>query len=238
MIEAYITNLGKYNEGELCGEYLKLPAEKADVQALLARIGVDGVLYEETFITDYETEIDGLSKYMGEYESVNELNYLAALLEDMDDYEFEKFAAAIEYGEYTSSVKGLINLTQNLDNYEFYPGVENEEDLGRYYIDELSALEVPEHLEQYFDYEAYGRDIDLDCGGVFSRDLGGYIEHNRGRHIEHYGGRDDLPDEYKIFAYPDPPDKMPIKQQLEMFAKMMTAPIAAEKRTPAIEDRA
>ena len=41
MIKAYITNLGKYVEGELCGEYLTLPAEKSDVQALLARIGVD-----------------------------------------------------------------------------------------------------------------------------------------------------------------------------------------------------
>jgi len=61
MIDVYITNLGKYNEGVLCGEYLKLPAEKSDVQALLARIGVDGIIYEETFITDYETDIDGLN---------------------------------------------------------------------------------------------------------------------------------------------------------------------------------
>ena len=59
MIDAYVTNLGKYVEGELCGEYLKLPAKKEDVQALLARIGVDGVLYEEFFITDYETKISG-----------------------------------------------------------------------------------------------------------------------------------------------------------------------------------
>ena len=237
MIDAYITNLGKYVEGELCGEYLKLPANKTDVQALLARIGVDGVLYEEVFITDYETKVDGLTKYMGENESVDELNYLAALLEDMDDYEYEKFVAAIDYGEYTSSVKDLINLTQNLDNYEFYPGVENEEDLGRYYIDELCALEVPEHLESYFDYEAYGRDIYLDGGGVFSDVCGGYVEHNRGDFIEHYSGRDDLPDEHKIFAYPEPPNKMPITAQLEMYAKMITAPAAAEKLTPAIEVR-
>ena len=53
MIEAFVTNLGKYSEGELSGEYLKLPATKEDVKALLSRIGVDGVLYEELFITDY-----------------------------------------------------------------------------------------------------------------------------------------------------------------------------------------
>lgn len=235
MIDAYITNLGKYNEGELCGEYLKLPAEKADVQALLARIGVDGVLYEEVFITDYETDVDGLCKYMGEYESVDELNYLAALLDDMDDYEFEKFVAAVQYGEHTSSVKDLINLTENLDNYTFYPGVENEEDLGRYCIDELSALEIPEHLENYFDYEAYGRDIHLD-GGVFSERCGGYVEHNGGDFYEHYRGRDDLPEEYAIFAYPDPPSKMPIAAQLEMYAKMVTAPVT-DRLTPARDER-
>jgi antirestriction protein len=237
MIEAYITNLGKYNEGELCGEYLKLPAEKTDVQALLARIGIDGILYEEIIITDYKTDVDGLVKYLDEYESIDELNHLAALLDDMDKSELEKFVAATEYGEYTSSAKDLINLTQNLDNYEFYPDIENEEQLGRYYIDELSALEIPEHLENYFDYEAYGRDMHLNGGGVFSENCGGYVEHNHSNFIEHYGGRDDLPDEHRIFAYPDPPDKMPIKAQLEMYAKMITAP-AAERLTPAREERA
>ena len=38
MLEAFITNLGRYNEGYLDGAYLKLPAEKEDVQALLKKI--------------------------------------------------------------------------------------------------------------------------------------------------------------------------------------------------------
>jgi antirestriction protein len=223
MIEAYITNLGKYNEGELCGEYLKFPAEKTDLQALLARIGVDGVLYEEIIITDYRTNIDGLCTHLSEYENIDELNHLSAVMSDMDDSELEKFAAAIAYGEHTSSVKDLINLTQNLDNYEFYPGVESEEDLGRYYVDELGALKIPEHLESYFDYEAYGRDMHFNGGGVFSQQCGGYIENNYNGFTEHYGGRGDIPEEHRIFAYPDPPDKMPIVKQLEMYAKMINA---------------
>jgi len=234
MIEAYITNLGKYNEGELCGAYLKLPAEKADVQALLARIGVDGVLYEETFITDYETDIDGLSRYMGEYESINELNYLATLLSEMDKREIEKFEAVVAYGEYTSSVKDLINLAQNLDCYEYYSDIRNEEELGRFYIEELGMFELPDYIENYFDYEAYGRDIDLGGSGIFIKS-GGYVEYSGG-FTEYYGGSKDLPDEYKIFAYPDPPDKMPIAKQIEMFSKMMTAS-ETEKLTPVREER-
>jgi len=237
MIEVYITNLGKYVEGELCGEYLKLPAEKSDVQALLARIGVDGVIYEETFITDYESEIDNLCRYMGEYESIDELNLLATRLTEMEYFDVEKFIAAIEYGDYSDSVKKLINLTHNLENYEFIPDVKDRDDLGRYFVDEMGMLEVPENLQNYFDYEAYGRDIDYDTNGVFSSDLGGYIYNNHGRFIEHYSDRDDIPDDIKIFAYPDPPEKMPIKEQLEMFGKMITEPLKG-KLTPALDERA
>ena len=169
LFEAYITNLGKYNEGRLVGETLKFPATTEEVQALLARIGVDGKRYEELFITDYESDIAGLTENLGEYESIDELNYLAALLEELDDRgELSKFEAALELGDYCGSVQELINLTQNLDDYDFYPDIADEEDLGRYYVDDLDALQIPESIEQYFDYEAYGRDIVLNSSCTFA----------------------------------------------------------------------
>ena len=45
LFEAYITNLGKYTEGKMVGETLKFPTTTEEVQALLKRIGVDGVRY-------------------------------------------------------------------------------------------------------------------------------------------------------------------------------------------------
>ena len=48
LFEAYITNLGKYNEGELVGETLKFPTTTEEVQGLLKRIGVDGVRYQQS----------------------------------------------------------------------------------------------------------------------------------------------------------------------------------------------
>ena len=57
LFEAYITNLGKYNEGRLVGETLKFPAATEEVQALLKRIGVDGVRYEEIFITSFDGDV-------------------------------------------------------------------------------------------------------------------------------------------------------------------------------------
>lgn len=113
MFDAYVTNLGLYPErGAGAGEYLKFPTTAEEVQALFSRIGIDGKQYEEYFITDYDSDILGLTDHLGEYESLDELNYLAHLLEEMTPDELEKLEAVIDAGEYTSSVKDLINLTQ------------------------------------------------------------------------------------------------------------------------------
>ena len=200
LFEAYITNLGKYNEGELVGETLKFPTTTEEVQALLKRIGVDGVRYEEFFITSFDGDVLGLYDYLTEYENLDELNYLACLLSELDQGELEKFEAVIDSGEHTSSVADLINLAQNLDCYEFYPGVEDDETLGRIYVEDMEAIDVPEHLLNYFDYEAYGRDIRLEEDGHFAP--GGYVLNNGGQFIEHYHGIEDIPDEHKVFAFP------------------------------------
>jgi hypothetical protein len=55
-----------------------------------------------------------------------------------------------------------------------------------------------------------------------------FIEHYKGWHI---------PDEYRIFAYPNPPDRMPIKQQLEMYGRMAITHVAADRQAHAIEAR-
>ena len=56
--EAFVTNLGKYNEGMLVGEWVKLPTTEEEMQKVFERIGIGkqdefGQPYEEWFITDY-----------------------------------------------------------------------------------------------------------------------------------------------------------------------------------------
>ena len=78
LFEAYITNLGKYNEGRLVGETLKFPATTEEVQALLKRIGVDGVRYEEIFITSFDGDVLGLYDHLGEYLRLSQAEYSGA----------------------------------------------------------------------------------------------------------------------------------------------------------------
>lgn len=215
LFEAYVTNLGKYNEGELVGEYLKFPTTPEEVQALLKRIGVDGVRYEEIFITDFNGDVLGLYDHLGEYENLDELNHLACLLSELDQSDLEKFEAVIDSSEHTSSVADLINLTQNLDCFEFYSDVHSDEELGRMYVLEFGGVEVPEHLIDYIDYEAYGRDVRINEGGYFAP--GGYVFDNGSRFIEHYSGREDIPDEHKVFSMP----KLNIREQMAAYKEII-----------------
>ena len=226
MIEAYIMNLGKYNEGKPCGEWLMLPATREEVQALFARIDLDGVMYEEIMITQYHSEIAGLSECLGEYESLDELNYLSELLEELDQDEMEKFEAAVSYGEDTRSVAELINLAQNLDCYDLYSGITNQEDLGQELIWDLVELEVPEYMQNYIDYRAYGRDYAINSGGRFTDH--GFVVKQYGCAPVHYAGREDLPDEHKIFAYPKPEQSIKAtlaKYNQQIAGRATTSPV-------------
>ena len=204
---AFITNLGKYNEGELVGEWVKFPITAEELKEVFKRIGIGqkddfGNPYEEWFITDYDCYVDGLYDKLGEYENLDELNYLASKLDEMDQSDYAKFQAAMEIGDYTSSLQEIINLTENLDCYEIYPNIEDYDDLGRYYLEELEVMQVPEHLQNYIDYEAYGRDVALEENGTFTDQ--GYVRDTGDSFHEYYDGeRGSIPDEYRVMTFQD-----------------------------------
>jgi hypothetical protein len=156
MFEAYITNTALYPMmGIEVGTTVHFPTITQEVQAALAKIGIDGKRYSEVFITSFDSDVLGLYDYLDEYENIDELNELGhALLEVRDKGGLETFEAALVLGKHTGSVKDLINLTQNLDLYRFYPDISDDEGLGHLYADELGTIDIPEHIQGYFDYEA------------------------------------------------------------------------------------
>ncbi len=114
---AFITNLGKYNEGYLIGEWVKFPVTNEELQAVFQRIGINR-RYEEWFITDYECPDSSIYDLLGEYESLSELNYLAGQIMELDESE-EFWQAVLDLGENTGSIKELINLTENMDCFDY-----------------------------------------------------------------------------------------------------------------------
>ena len=150
MLKIYYTNLGLYNEGILSGEWVTLPVSDEELDAVRQRTGYDEA-HEEYFITDYESDIDGVR--VGEYDDIDELNTLAELIED----EPEKVEALLYFGYDVDAIE------DNFDNVAYVTtpeGSESEEfAVGWYYAKECGGLDIPDNIEPYFDYEAYGRDI-------------------------------------------------------------------------------
>ena len=202
ILSGYLSNLGKYTEGRPAGEWVTFPTTAEHLKEVFDRIGIDFKHYEEWHFTEFQSPIPGLAEHLSEYSHPDELNYLGKLLEMQFDDDREKFIAAIEYGDHADSLQDIINLAQNLDCYWIYPSVHNEEEYGRYLVDELEEPELPEEAKKYFMYEEYGRDASINDDGMFTEK--GYIYNNRNTLTEWYDGRD-VPQEYRVT--PQPPQR-------------------------------
>ena len=68
--------------------------------------------------------------------------------------------------EFISHYGTLEEVMEHKDDIYFYPDCDTMTDVAYYYIDELQALgDIPTSLQNYIDYEAFGRDLDI--GGCF-----------------------------------------------------------------------
>lgn len=144
--QVFITNLAKYNNGELVGEWFTLSDGQEKLSEVLKRVlGND----EEYFITDFEADFQ-----INEYDNLTELVEFATLFDNLD--EMERTVATYYLNDYGLSRSEVLEKMQNdslMDDCIVYEA-ENETDLG-YAIAE--CMDIPKHLEMWIDYEAIGR---------------------------------------------------------------------------------
>ena len=171
MLRIYLTNLGKYNEGELLGEWIDLPVSRDELIKVFDRIqichdGVDyfdefGNPYEEYFVTDYETDF---GYEVGEYESIEKLSELAEQLDNMNATEREALEAFIDNG---CSLEEALDHVENGD-YVVFLGCNDMTDVACQVVSTYGYLDnIPDTVARYFDYEAFGRDLDIEGNYIF-----------------------------------------------------------------------
>ena len=98
-----------------------------------------------------------------------ELNRIYEQLEELPDYLLDDLESFIScYGS-------LEELVEHKDDIILYSGCETMTDLAYYLIDEEQVLgEIPSSLQTSIDYEAYGRDLDIE--GTFIATNAGICE--------------------------------------------------------------
>ena len=224
ILSGYLSNLGRYTEGRPAGEWVTFPTTAEHLKEVFDRIGIDFKQYGEWHFTEFQSGIPGLPQHLGEYAHPDELNYLGKLLEMQHDGDREVFAAALTHGDHAGSLQDIINLAQNLDCYWLYPSVRNEEEYGRYLVNELEEPELPEEAKKYFMYEEYGRDASINDGGVFTEQ--GYIYNNRNTFTQWYDGRD-VPEEYRVTPTVPKPERT--EQEKEDFDAAAIVPAQAQQ---------
>ena len=178
IIKGYITNLGRYNEGILSYKLISFPISEEELNEAFAAIGckyVDengkehNLYYEEYFFSDWECEIPF---GFGEYESISDVNDIAERVEALTEYEQEVLSVIIK--EHTSDVDEALRIVEKND-YITWWDCDCMADVAERMAAELGDLNnVPEHLQYYIDYEAWGRDLAIE--GTFLEGDGFFVE--------------------------------------------------------------
>lgn len=78
----------------------------------------------------------------------------------------DKLTAAAEYAD-VDSVKGLITLAENLDDFVFIKDAEDYEAVGRYFAESDPKYDLNLEMEDFFDFEGFGEYLAESNGGEF-----------------------------------------------------------------------
>lgn len=174
-VRVYVANLAKYNEGKLVGEWIDLPADEEEIEEVIQEVlGND----EEWEIHDYESNVDI---------KINNFKNVYELSETIEDINIAIHRNGIDEDVFKMLInhEGIHHITTMLENGEFrvYRGVNNFADVARDYLSESGLFSMildgmtssvydsnqkrhmeslSDTIEQYFDFEAYGEQMEVN----------------------------------------------------------------------------
>ena len=152
---------------------LQLPMPEEQLERMLIRGGMEPKdVFDMAAIPARcpSAVVEALSDFAlshGSIGTLREINQMCRALEKLTGAEQTKLAAAVQFAqpEYPFQIR---HLAENLDQFEFVPGVKNDREYGEYMIRQSEQFEYDPNLEPYYDYEKYGADHTAWHGGSFS----------------------------------------------------------------------
>lgn len=159
MLNIYVGSYGAYNDGILDGGWISLPCDNPwdEIESHC----VPGA--EEFGIFDYECDFAKID----ELDNIDDLNEAAEKMEGFDDYSIACLKALVSLGY------GLLESFDLLNDCIFHADM-NMSDIAYSYYEECYNLDDLGYLANYIDWEAVGRDMELE--GCFVEVDSGIVE--------------------------------------------------------------
>lgn len=145
---------------------LLLPMPETRLERMLCRAGMDTahvnlVSYESQLPDELDAAIDF------ETDDLKSINAVCRSLSALDTKQISKLAAVTELAKPMHAGE-LLQLAENVEQFEFFPGVKSSEEYGRYMIQESGHFEYDPNLEDFYDYEGYAQSRMAEYQGKFT----------------------------------------------------------------------
>ena len=227
-----IGNRSRFEAGDPSGYWLDMPATKEQLHEAMRNVGITADNPQDFSIRGYSDDPEkhiALPYEMVCAADVDELNFLAARLEQLDPAEVGKLNAALQQKNGLANIGQVIDFTYNVDFYVHIPEVHNYHDLGDYYLNQSGMVQMPEEWKGGIDLSTFGRNAAAQEKGAFTEY--GYIVESGDEWERQFEGRK-VPEEYKIMSYPQPERGEQDKAYMDAAETQQADTQAAEPQQP------
>ena len=197
-----IGNRSRFEAGDPGGYWLDMPATKEQLHEAMQSVGITADNPQDFSIRGFSDDPEkhiALPYDMVCAASVDELNFLAARIEQLDPAEIGKLNAALQQKNGFENIGQVIDFTYNVDFYVHIPEVHTYRDLGDYYLNQSGMVQMPEEWKGGIDLTAFGRNAAEQEKGAFTEY--GYLVESGDEWEHQFEGRE-VPEEYRIMSYP------------------------------------
>ena len=147
-------------------EWVQLPTSQIKLERAMRRAGIASCSEMQMLVSDsrFPDEVDCTLDV--EHGSLFELNRLCHACSGFKEQNFVKLGAVCQMAK-PECAANLLQLAENLDQFDFAPGVHTPEEYGRYMIQKSGHFEYDENLDEFYNYGDYGVQRMLQEDGVF-----------------------------------------------------------------------
>lgn len=139
-------------------EYLYFPTSSHQIERTLLRIGVTA-LHDAQVRLDFDELPEKVAETLDldhlNGDDLPALNQMCQAMRPLKDEDIEKLNAVVLFTEAADTI-AICQLAENLDQFDFIPGIRTPEEYGRYMIQQSGHFEYDENLEGFYNYRLYG----------------------------------------------------------------------------------